>query len=249
MADARFYFSDARTWRYMVASIEKIIEEGVFVATGEGLSLRALDTSHVAMVDLYYPNTAFIEYDIGGESVEFGVSFDLLSKVLRRARKEDELVLEVEGSRLAVKLKSRGERTFRIPQVVMTYEKLPEPKVSFTVRARMLGSTFREAVRDLEPHSETLTLRALEDALLLVGSSEMATVEIELSQSRGSLLDYEAESQDRASYSIEYFSEMLSAAQAADAVVVSFSEDAPVRVDMEYLGGGRLTFYVSPKIE
>jgi len=57
----RFRFTDARTWRYMVASIEKIIDEGVFVASPEGLSLRALDTSRVAMVDLYYPQDSFKE--------------------------------------------------------------------------------------------------------------------------------------------------------------------------------------------
>ncbi|MDQ7081634.1 MAG: hypothetical protein Q9N34_00495 [Aquificota bacterium] len=42
---------------------------------------------------------------------------------------------------------------------------------------------------------------------------------------------------------------MLHAAQAADSVSIQYSEDAPVRVDFEYLGGGRLTFYVSPRME
>ena len=250
MVDARLYFSDARTWRYMVGSIEKIVEEGVFVATGEGLSFRALDTSHVAMVDLFYPSSAFVEYEVSGkDSVEFGVSFELLAKVLRRARKDDELVIEVDGEKLYVKLKSRGERVFKIPQIMLSYEKLPEPKISFTVRARMLSSTFREVVKDLEPHSESITFKATDEALLAVGRSDIATVEIEMSVSRGSLLDFDAESNDKASYSIEYFSEMLSSAQAADSVAIRFAEDAPVRVDMEYLGGGRLTFYVSPRLE
>ena len=243
-----FHFSDARTWRYMVTSIEKIIEEGVFIADEEGLRLRAMDTSHVVMVDLFYPSSAFVEYNVSGEA-EFGVSFSLLTKVLRRARKDDELVIVVDDNKIAIRLKSRGERTFRIPQIMLTYEKLPEPRISFTVKARMLGSTFREVVKDIEVHSESVTLYATENVLVMSGRSDVASVEAELSVERGSLIDLEVESQDRATYSVEYFSQMLHAAQAADSVLIQYSEDAPVRVDFEYLGGGRLTFYVSPRME
>ncbi|MDQ7081635.1 MAG: hypothetical protein Q9N34_00500 [Aquificota bacterium] len=57
----------------------KIIERGVFIADEEGLRLRAMDTSHVVMVDLFYPSSAFVEYNVSGEA-EFGVSFSLLTK-------------------------------------------------------------------------------------------------------------------------------------------------------------------------
>ena len=248
MGEVKFHFSDARVWRYMVASIEKIIDEGVFIATPEGLSLRAMDTSRVVMVDLFYPASSFIDYNVEEEK-EFGVSFGVLAKVLRRARKDDELVILVDESRVTVKLRSRGERTFRIPQAMLTYEKLPEPKIQFTVKAKMLGSTFREVVKDIELLSESVTLRASENTLYMVGRSDIASIEAELSIERGSLIDLIVDSQDQATYSIEYFTQMTSAAQAADSVTLQYSEDAPARVDFEYLGGGRLTFYVSPRIE
>ena len=243
-----FHFSDARTWRYMVASIEKIIDEGVFVASSEGLSLRALDTSHVVMVDLFYPASAFVDYNVEGEE-EFGVSFSALTKILRRARKDDELVISVEDGRLTVKLKSRGERIFKIPQIVVSSEKLPEPRITFTVKARMLGSVFRDVIRDMEVHGESITFTATESSLLVTSRSDIASAEAELSVERGSLIDFEVESPDKATYSVEYFSVMLNAAQAADGVLLQYSEDAPVRVDFEYIGGGRLTFYVSPRME
>lgn len=245
----RFHFSDARTWRYMVASIEKIIDEGVIVASSEGVSLRALDTSHVAMVDLFYPASAFVEYSVDGEESRIGVSFNVLAKILRRARKEDELIIEADDSTVTIIFSGRGERTFRIPQIQLSYEKLPDPKISFTVRGKMLGSTFREAIKDLEPHSDVITIEASDEALYFTGSSEIVRAEIELSLERQTLLDLEVDSPDKSSYSIEYFTEMLNAAQAAEVVGISYAGDAPVRVDMEYMGGGRLTFYVSPRVE
>ncbi|MEB3764996.1 MAG: proliferating cell nuclear antigen (pcna) [Desulfurococcales archaeon] len=246
----RFRFTDARTWRYMVASIEKIIDEGVFVASPEGLSLRALDTSRVAMVDLYYPQDSFKEYEVE-EETEFGVSFPLLSKVLRRARKDDELELKIEGSYIEIIFHGRGTRRFKIPQITLSYEKLPEPKISYTVTARLLGSTFREVVRTIEPLADAIVFEAGEggDKLYVRGEGDIEKAELILSMERGSLLDLEVESPDRSMYTLEYFSEMIQAAQAANMTVVRYSMDAPIRVDMEYQEGGRLTFYVSPRIE
>jgi proliferating cell nuclear antigen len=251
MATLRFKFRDARVWRYMVSSIEKIIEEGVFVANSEGLSLRALDTSHVAMVDLFYPKDAFDEWNVE-EEMTFGVSFKEFSKVLRRAQKNDELVLEVEDTFLKVIFSepSLGERTFKIPQISLTYEKLPEPKIEFTVRAKMFSTTFRDVIKDLEVVGETLIIRAPEegDKLIMESKGDVEQVEIELPLG-GSLIELQVDSPDKSAYLIDYFSQMRAAAQAAESVSISYAEYAPVRVDMEYTGGGRLTFYVSPREE
>ncbi len=246
-----FRFADARVWRYMIASIEKIIDEGVFVATKEGLSLRALDTSRVAMVDLYYPESAFREYQIEADEAEFGVSFPMLSKVLRRARKNDELELRIGESFIEIIFRGRGVRRFKIPQITLSYEKLPEPNISYNVTARMLGSTFREVIRTIEPLADAIVLEASDDGdkIFVRGEGDIEKAELVLSIERGSLLDLEIESPDRSMYTLEYFSEMVQAAQAANMTVIRYSMDAPVRVDMEYQEGGRLTFYVSPRIE
>lgn len=246
----RLYFRDARIWRYMIASIEKILDEGVFVASREGLSLRALDTSHIVMVDLFYPAEAFTEYTIEKDIVELGVSFGVLAKVLRRAGKNDELVLGLEGNNIIIEFRGRGVRRFKIPSIHLTYEKLPEPKIAFTVKAKMLGSTFRETIRVLKPIADSVTLKAFDDGrLVFIGRGDVASGEVELSLDRQTLLEISVESPDEASYSMEYFEYMRSASQVADTITIQYAQEAPVRVDLEYLGGGRLTFYVSPRID
>ncbi len=247
---ARFVFGDARIWRYMVASIEKIIDEGVFVLTPEGVSLRALDTSKVVMVDLFYPENSFREFEVDGEK-EFGVSFSVFSKVLRRARKNDELEIQVGDADITIIFRGRGKRMFRIPQIMLTYEKLPEPKIPVTVTASLLGTTFREAIRTIEPIADAIVLEADEEGgqLFIRGEGDIEKAELVLSLERGSLLDLVVESPDRSMYTLEYFSQMLQAAQAANMVVLKYSQDAPIRVDLQYQPEGRLTFYVSPRLE
>ena len=246
----RVDFEDARVWRYMVASIEKVIDEAVFLFTEEGLRLRALDTSHVVMVDLYYPSSSFSLYEVQGE-VALGVSFDVLSKILKRATKRDALSIRFDGSMVEVAFTGRGERKFRFPQIELTLEKLPEPKIEFTVKFKMLSNIFREAIKDLGTIGESLTVRAFEgeDRVIMSGKGDIGEAEVDLSLESQSLLDIDIESPDSSSYSLEYFDMMLQAAQAADVVGFSYSADAPARVDLEYQAGGRLTFYVSPRVE
>ena len=246
----RFHFRDARVWRYIVASVEKILDEGVFVATPEGLSLRALDTSHIVMVDLLYPASAFTEYTIERDVVEVGVSFSVLSRILRRAGKDDELVLELEGNSILVEFRRRGVRRFRIPLIHLTYEKLPEPRIAFTVKAKMLESIFRDVVGALKPIADSVTLRAFEDGrIVFLGRGDVASGEVELSLDRQTLLEVSVESPDEASYTMEYFEYITRASQVADTITIQYAQEAPIRVDLEYADGGRLTFYVSPRID
>jgi len=246
----RFHFRDARIWRYMVASVEKILDEGVFVATHEGISLRALDTSHIVMVDLFYPASAFTEYTVERDAVEVGVSFGVLSKVLRRAGKDDELVLELEGNSVLVEFRRRGVRRFRIPLIHLTYEKLPEPRIAFTVKAKMLGSVFRDVVKALKPVADMVTLRAFEDGrIVFLGRGDIASGEVELSLDKQTLLEASIESPDEASYTMEYLDHIMTASQVADTITIQYAQEAPIRVDLEYADGGRLTFYVSPRID
>jgi proliferating cell nuclear antigen len=253
-AKLRLRFRDARVWRYAVSSIEKIIDEGIFTATSDGLSLRALDTSHVAMVDFNFPREAFEEYEIEGDEVNFGVSFKEFLKVLRRALKDDQLIIEVEETFINVIFESpaRGARRFKIPQIFLSMEKLGEPRIEFTVKAKMLGTTFRDAIKDLEVVGESIRFQASEEEqrIIITSIGDVENAEVELSTENQSLLELEVlEPLVKSSYSLEYFSEMLSAAQVADSVTLMYAELAPARVDVEYGLGGRLTFYVSPREE
>jgi len=243
----RLQFSDARTWRYIIASIEKVLDEGVFVAGEDGLRFRALDPARVVMVDLFYPADAFSIYEVEGGEAKFGVSFATLAKVLRRARKDDQLGLNATDTWIDVVFIGRGQRRFRVPQISLSVEVPGEPRVSFTVEAKMMASSFREAIRTLEPIADMLTLAAVdEDRLLMRGRGDLESAELEFSLERQSLLDYRVDSNDESTYSLEHFSQMLQAAQAAETAVVKFGADIPARVDFDYPGGGRLTFYVSP---
>ncbi len=241
-------FFDARIWRYIVSSISKIIEEGVFVASEEGFSLRAMDPSHVVMVDMFFPKEAFDEYNVEGRE-EIGVNFEDLGKILRRATKEDKLVLETSKGRFSVIFDGRAYREFVLPVLDLSAEELPEPKLSFKSRAKLLSDVFRDLIKDLEPISDILELNISQDKLLARARSDIGEAEVVLTIESGAILDLNVEEESRSSYSLDYFVDISTAAQAADTVVIELSSGMPVKVEYELPQGSKLAFYIAPRVE
>ncbi len=240
-------FMNARLWRFMMESIEKVIAEGVFLFDNEGVKLRSIDPSKIIMVDLFYPKEAFSEYNIEQETV-LGINFDETVKVFRRALKNDVLSLEFDESNIYIELEGRGRRIFKLPQIQLPYEKLPEPKVDFTVHAKMMGSVFSDIIRDIEIVGGTLSVLAKGEKLYIASQGEIEEAEVELSLEKQNLTELAIESEDEAMYSTGYLSAITKAAKVADTVELHYAQDAPLKVNLKYMGGGRLTFYVSPII-
>ncbi len=238
---------NARLWRFMIESIEKVIAEGVFVLDGEGLKLRAIDPSKIMMVDLFYPKEAFSFYNIENETA-LAVNFEDVIKMFRRALKNDVLELDFDESHIYITLQGKGIRSFKLPQIQLPYEKLPEPKVGFTVHAKMMGSIFSDIIKDIELAGSSVTFTAKQNKLYLSSLGDIEEAEVELSIEKQNLIELEIESEDTTSYSVVYLSNMVKATKVAESVTIHYSEDAPLKADLEYIGGGRLTFYVSPLI-
>ena len=52
----------AKTWKDAVSAISTIIERGDMVVNETGVIIRAIDSSHIAMVDFVLPAAIFSEY-------------------------------------------------------------------------------------------------------------------------------------------------------------------------------------------
>ena len=241
-------FANARVWRYMMNAIGKIVEEAACTFTKEGLRLRAMDPSHVTMIDLHIPVEAFDEYEVEeGDTITF--TLDDVVKVLRRATKHDALTLGWESGKLMITLSGRLERTFKIPMPSIEVAKLPEPKITFNVKARMLSKNLRDSIKDVEPVADIITLEAKENEFSIVGRSERGEAKVILTVESGALLDLEVKEDSKASYSVDYVSDTLPVAQVADVVEVEFSTNMPCRIKYELPGGGSLAFIIAPRVE
>ena len=245
----KFVFPDAREWKYIIEGIATIVDEANFVASPDGLRLRALDPGRVAMVDLYIPANLFEEYNVE-QDAKIGVRLDDLNEVLKRVRKDDEISFEVFGGRLVITLAGRVERRFRFPLLDVSGQELPSPKLNFTVAAKMLGDTFRDALQDAGLVSETVKMRAENENLWLIAKSDEGEVEVKLSVETGSLVEIDAKETAEANYGIDFLNKIVSKAyRVSDILGLRFATNMPLELTFDIANGGTLKYLLAPRME
>jgi len=243
--------SDAKLLRDMITAISTLVDEATFNVTPEGIKLRAMDPSRVAMVDFEWPKTVFEEY-VADAPIKMCINITELLKLLRRTGKDEsvELTLDEKTGRLNVGIKGKYDRTFNMPTLEATEEEVPTPKITFNVRAKATTEGLNEAIQDvllvsdhvrIEMDSEKMTMRATGD---LMGAT------VELKKGSDALLDLEAKEPSKATFSLSYLSEIIkTAAATSDVATLEFSTDMPIRIDFQQPKEGKLTFYLAPRIE
>lgn len=247
----RLRFVDARVWRYSIAAVEDLIENAIMVVNESGLMMRAMDPAHVAMIEFMIPREGFDIIDIDKE-YRIPVNLENMMKILRRAGKKDEIVIEYQPPSIRVGLSSPEgvERFFEFsalsPGVV---EEPPELSLEFPVKASVVPQAFRSSYKVLSEVGEVFEIVSDQSKMLLQSSSEIGEVFIELSQESGLLRSYEfkAEKEQRSKYSLSYLDKISKVSMISDDVEIAYGESLPVRITTSLPRSARLTLYVAPR--
>lgn len=246
---ARFLYSEAKEWKTIIEAIAVLIEEASLVITPEGVKLRALDPSRTAMIDLSIPKEAFEDFSCE-EEVRVGINFDDMKKILKRCKKDDKIEYDVAGGKVRVKIIGKATRQFILPLIDIGGEALPTPKVVFTVKAKLSSDALDEAVRDAEVIADAVKFEATEEALILKALSDKGDLEVRFGKESEALFEYEVQEGAVASYSLDYLADIVKkAAKISDIVSIEFATNKPIALTFEIPHGGRLAYYLAPRIE
>jgi proliferating cell nuclear antigen len=243
--------ADAKILKDMMGAISILVEEATFDLTPDGIKLRAMDPSRVAMVDFEWPKTVFDEY-VCSETMKMCINISEVLKLLRRTGKDEsvELSLDEKTGRLKIAVKGKYTRTFNMPTLEAMEEEVPTPKVSFNVKAKATTEGLREAIEDASLVSDHVRIEADNEKIVMNATGDIMGATIEFKKGSDVLLDLEAKEASKATFSLSYLSEIVKAAVATSEIVtLEFSTDMPIKLDFQQGKEGKLTFYLAPRIE
>ncbi|MCW3976371.1 MAG: hypothetical protein NWE77_00390, partial [Candidatus Bathyarchaeota archaeon] len=143
--------ANAKLLRDMITVISTLVDEATFNINPEGIKLRAMDPSRVAMIDFEWPKTIFDEYRCDAPS-KMCINVSEMLKLLRRAAKEEsvELALDEKTGRLKIAIKGTYDRNFNMPTLEAAEEEVPTPKITFNVRAKTTTHGLHQAIEDVQ---------------------------------------------------------------------------------------------------
>ncbi|MEM4203456.1 MAG: hypothetical protein QXS54_05230 [Candidatus Methanomethylicaceae archaeon] len=233
---------DAGLWNEIVTTISSLIEEGTFIASPNGLTLKALDPSRIAMVCLDLPLPSLKKYECQQKTC-FSVDFSEVRGVVKRGRKGEELVIRIMDGRIVHEYTTIGKRrTFRTPLIDCRQESF-DPKFSFTASFQVPTLSLSNAVADASLMDRYACLSVDEGSVKLTASGERGEVEIDLTPD---VLVCEVSMPAKANYNMSYIKKFLSSPSLSAVAKVSLSSKSPLEIALNLDGGGSLKLYLAP---
>ncbi|MBI4440834.1 proliferating cell nuclear antigen (pcna) [Candidatus Woesearchaeota archaeon] len=244
----RLTLAEPRYLKESISIISDLVNEATFKVTPDAVELVAMDPANVAMIIFKLLSTTFSEYDVKTPT-ELAINLTNLKMVLKRAKPNDTLTLEIADNKLTVLLKGTTTRTFSIPIIELDEKEQRVPELTFTSTVKTNASLFNDAIEDAEIVAESVQFLSTPDKFTVMAEGDLSKAKVEMDKNNDTEIQLRGNSQVKAKYSIEYLKKMIAASKLADVVDVHFSKDYPLRLDYKVVDKLLLSFILAPRVE
>jgi proliferating cell nuclear antigen len=242
--------SNSAEWKAVGAALKTIVEEATFYVTPEGITFRAMDSSHVALVDLTWPSQSFQTYQCD-QPRRFSIRVEDFVKLVNRSENKDSVeIASTEEKTIAMNFSNGYRREFEIHQIESTGDTAPLPHVEFETKAVLTKAVFERILGDISVVADQVTIQASEGKLLFSGKSDVGSAEVGLTKDDADMLEFQTNLESKASYSIDFLNSISKALSAvADQVRIEFSNRKPICLTFSLNSqGGLLQYYLAPRL-
>ena len=231
-----------------IAVISELVNEARLKITPDGLELVAMDPANVAMVIFKLLSSCFSEYDVKN-TIEIGINLNNLKQILRRAKPNDKLTLELlPDQKLQITLKSSSTRTFNLAILELEDKEQKIPELEFSVSIKMSSSALSESIEDVGIVAESVTFEAEPNKFTVKAEGDLSKAQVEIPSDEGTNISVQGD-KFRSKYSIEYLKKIMNGGKLADTVEILFNQDYPLRVDYKVVDKVLLSFILAPRVE
>src|SRR3989338_7352616 len=128
----RLTLAEPKYLKDSISIISELVNEARLKISKDGIELVAMDPANVAMVIFKLLSSAFTEFTLEKEE-NLAINLNNLKQILRRAKPNDMVSLELDENKLKIQLRSESVRTFSLPIIDLEEKEQRIPQLSFPV--------------------------------------------------------------------------------------------------------------------
>ena len=235
-------------WKAVISSITTLGEEPTFEATLEGITFRGMDPSHVALIDISWPNSAFEKYNCDSD-IKFGVRVDEFSKVIKRAEKNESIEISISDDNMLQILIGKNKK-WSMRLIEGSASDTPLPKISYDSKISLSSSTFDKILGDIDVVSDYLSIKTAANNAEFSGKGDSGEAVINFEKGMEGLEEITVNQECTGTYSLEYLNPIVKAmGSTSDSIICEFSSGKPLRIEFKVSNIGRIHFYLAPRVE
>ena len=235
-----------------IGTVGALVDEAKMNVSEDGIQVKAVDPSHVAMIEANLVKSAFDSYEAA--PVEMGIDVDKFKTVLSVAGKEDMVDMEKDDSlnRLVANI---GNLTRAMPLLDTTG--MPDPKVPSLDLPASISVSVNEISQGLKASksvSDHIALSTTKDSFRLVCEGDNQN-KVDLSLGKDQLEKLDSSEDATSLFSLEYFALMVNSLPSDRILHINLGSDLPVKVDADLAvddmtgAQGNVKFLLAPRID
>ncbi|MFW9832469.1 MAG: proliferating cell nuclear antigen (pcna) [Candidatus Thorarchaeota archaeon] len=240
-----------KTWKQIIDALATLLTEAHFRVSDSGISLRQLDSSKAAMVDLILPSGIFQEYSCKGEH-DICLGIDELVKVSKRMTGDDHLEfnLDTDEKRFEIRMIGQANRVFKLQLLTPPDEQTKKPGIQFDVKAELMADTFKQAIKDIGVVSSHVKISAEPEELTFTGEGDTGEANVLLTTKGDApaLFQLKVSGKSMAMYALNYLTEIAKAI-ASDSLMLQFTSNKPMMLEFPIAEAGSISFVLAPRVE
>lgn len=239
----------------LIETLASIIDETELVVTPKEFIITAMDPSRICLLKLSIKKKDFDEYKCEKET-KIGLNLDDFDKILKRCGPKDsiQITFKDEEQKIKVVMIREGnarKRTFSLALIDLEIEDIPmDNLLGIEYPSSWLIDTnfIIESVKDAEIYSEILQMKAIEKKGLIFASyGQIGEMEYELGSEE--LAEFKSIGSNTGSYSITFLKNVLKLANITEKLEISLKTDHPLKMHFDLLEGGKLDYFLAPRVE
>jgi len=237
---------DSGLLKTQISTITSLISEATLTATPDEVSIIQMDPANVAMIIFKIHSSSFVLYEVK-EETKVGINLNNLKQMLKRAKAEDLVGLELIDNLMHVSIGTR--RKFTLPTIEMEDKPQKIPELNFKAKLEMPTKAFRELIDDIAIVAESMALEGADNKLVTArGEGDLSKAEVKIEPQTGDkdAVTIDIKEKSKSKYSIEYLNKMVGTV--ADTVVIHWSNDYPMK--LVYVSDKfSLSYILAPRVD
>lgn len=255
--------------KLIVEAMMGLVESATMSCNDEGLSLQAMDSSHVSLIALNLGNEGFEHYRCD-KPQDLGLQMANLSKVLKCADLTDTIsIKKVDGEDVfTLMFESEDQERisdFNLKLMDIEQEHLGIPDQDYHAVVTMGSREFQKIVRNLQTLGDTCTISIAKDGIEfkvpesgeVVGAGSVTLRKSEGKAPSGDKkgekgtpgVSIELNQPVELQFALRYLNHFAKATALSDTVTLSLVAEAPIVVEYPIANYGYIRYYLAPKID
>ncbi|KAK1289671.1 Proliferating cell nuclear antigen [Acorus calamus] len=242
----------------VVEAMGELVVDANLDCSSTGVSLQAMDSSHVALVALMLRSEGFDHFRCD-RSVSMGMNLANVSKLLRCSAPDDIVTLRADDDADTLTFMFESPKQDKISDFEMKLmdiqsEHLRIPEAEYQSIVRMPSQEFARICKDLSSIGDTVVISVTKEGVKFSTRGDIGNANIVCRQNTS--VDKPEESTIiemtepvSLTFALRYMNSFTKATPLSNTVTISMSSDLPVVVEYKIAEMGYLRFYLAPKIE